>query len=320
MAILDITRPQLFTAADGREAVGVLGRVDQVVGLLQGLTHQIGQNVHHAVQIALCGVDAGADGRRAQIQLEQLVAAAQNAHGAAAQRVGVGLELLTGEHGHRVLELGAAQLDDMGVFLGLALQRRDEPVQRLQQLAGQPDGRQLARGGEHVVGGLSHVHMVVGMHERIIAFFTAQKLDGAVGNYLVGVHIGGSARAPLDGIDDELVMQLPGDQIVTGAFYRIRYAPGQHTGHAVGSRACLLDPCHALDHGPGQTLVGDRKILRGPQRMNPVVRLLVDLFFAYQIVLRSIHGRIIAPSLSLACFQYSNLVYYFQIPILQINL
>lgn len=162
--------------------------------------------------------------------------------------------------------------------------------------------------------------MVVGMHERIIAFFAAQKLDGAVGDYLVGIHIGRSARSPLDGVDDELVMQLPGDQIVTGAFYRIRYAPGQHTGHAVGSRARLLDPCHALDHGPGQMLVGDRKILRGPQRMNPVVRLLVDLFFAYQIVLRSIHSRIIAPSSALACFQYSDLVYYFQIPILQTDL
>ena len=64
LAILDSHQTAtLHRRGDGREAVGVLGRVDQVVGLLQGLTHQIGQNVHHAVQIALCGVDAGADGR-----------------------------------------------------------------------------------------------------------------------------------------------------------------------------------------------------------------------------------------------------------------
>ena len=307
----------------GRErqvTIRVLRGINEIMALGEGNTGQLRQQRNHLSDIGRVGVDARAHGCAAKVENQHLLTPAGQPLALPAHDRGIRRKFLPKPDRHRILQLRASHFHHAVKRLGAFGEGPDQHVQPVQQAFAGLKQRHFDTGGVDVVGGLSAVDMVVGMNERIIAFFTAQKLDGAVGDYLVGIHIGGSARAPLDGVDDELVMQLPGDQIVTGAFYRIRYAPGQHTGHAVGSCACLLDPCHAHDHGPGQTLVGDRKILRGPQRMNPVVRLLVDLFFAYQIVLRSIHSRIIAPSLSLACFQYSDLVYYFQIPILQTDL
>ena len=67
--------------------------------------------------------------------------------------------------------------------------------------------------------------MVVGMHERVVTLDAAQQLDGAVGDHLIGVHVGGCARAALNRVDDELVVQLPVDQLVAGAFDGLRH-PG----------------------------------------------------------------------------------------------
>ena len=58
-------RAVLDRRGNGGEAVGVLGGVDQVIGGLDGLADQVGQNVHDAAEVAVAGVDAGADGSSA---------------------------------------------------------------------------------------------------------------------------------------------------------------------------------------------------------------------------------------------------------------
>lgn len=55
--------------------------------------------------------------------------------------------------------------------------------------------RQAQGGGIGVVGGLGAVDVVVGMAILVFAFLVAHYFQGSVGDYLVGVHVGGGARS-----------------------------------------------------------------------------------------------------------------------------
>lgn len=56
-------------------------------------------------------------------------------------------------------------------------------------------------GWEGVVGGGRHVDVIVWVDGLFAAFLTAEDLDGTVGDYFVGVHVGLGAGARLP--DDE---------------------------------------------------------------------------------------------------------------------
>ena len=59
--------------------------------------------------------------------------------------------------------------------------------------------------------------MIIGVDDGIIAFFSAQKLNGSVGNDLVGVHIGRGTGTALNGVYNKLTVQLSGYDFITGA-------------------------------------------------------------------------------------------------------
>ena len=117
---------------------------------------------------------------------------------------GVAAELLAERHGYRVHQVGAARLDHVLEAAGLACQRAFERLQRRQQVVlRQLQRRQLDRRGEHVVGGLTHVDVVVGVHPAA----------GQGGDDLVGVRVRGGARAGLEDVDRELAVVLPGGDL-----------------------------------------------------------------------------------------------------------
>lgn len=58
--------------------------------------------------------------------------------------------------------------------------------------------------------------MIVRMEGGVFALAITEVFEGTVGNDLVGVHVGRCACATLDHLDDELVMQLSGDDLVAG--------------------------------------------------------------------------------------------------------
>ena len=153
--------------------------------------------------------------------------------------------------------------------------------------------RHLAAGGVHIVGGLAAVHIVVRVDQRIIALFAAQYLDGAVGDDLVGVHIGAGARAALDGIDDELIVQPARDDLIARLLDGAGHILPDGAGGQVGARAGLFDPGDADDHIPLQALAGDGKVFRRADGMDAVVNILGNVHFPDDIVLnpeRLAHG------------------------------
>src|SRR5690606_308924 len=98
---------------------------------------------------------------------------------------GVPGELLAERHGGGVHEVGAPGLDHGRELVGLGLQREPEVPQCRQELVEHPvGGRQVDGGGEHVVGGLGGVDVVVGVHPP-----PAEAGRGEGGQHLVHVHV-----------------------------------------------------------------------------------------------------------------------------------
>ena len=66
--------------------------------------------------------------------------------------------------------------------------------------------------------------MVVRVQVLVLALAMPEQFEAAVRDHLVGVHVRGGARAALDHVDDELVVQLAGDDLVAGLDDRVGFA------------------------------------------------------------------------------------------------
>ena len=113
--------------------------------------------------------------------------------------------------------------------------------------------------------------MVVGVDNAVIALDAAQQFNGPVGNDLVGVHIGRRARAALDGVHNELVVELAADDLVTGGDDGLGLFLIQGSGVAVGHGGGLFDLGQADNQQLVHGVAGDGKILLGPQGLDAVI-------------------------------------------------
>ena len=85
---------------------------------------------------------------------------------------------------------------------------------RQQAVHGHRGGRDVHRGRKRVVGRLRHVDVVVRMNRLFAAETSAADFDGAVGDDLVGVHVGLRAAAGLPDFQGEMLVPSPGDDFV----------------------------------------------------------------------------------------------------------
>ena len=206
-------RRQRFEGAVGEDNLIFRGQRVELVGrgdeLLAG---QFRNRLSDLDVKALRGVEAGADGGAAQRQFLQF-RQGDFQHLAVLLKGGAPAADFLGKlDGGRVLEVGAAALDDALVF-------RFQPLKGLnQRIDGREDlvldgqhRRDVHRGGEGVVGGLGHVDVVVGVQQLF-----AGDLIAAVGDDLVGVHVRLGAAAGLPDDEGEVVIQLPADDLVAG--------------------------------------------------------------------------------------------------------
>ena len=92
-----------------------------------------------------------------------------------------------------------------------------------------------------VVRRLAHVDMVVGMNRLLGAHFTAQHLDCAVGDHLVGVHVGLCARAGLPDDKREVLVQLAVDYLLRRRDDGVTDGRVQLAERHVCACGCLLD-------------------------------------------------------------------------------
>src|SRR6476659_8697112 len=221
---------------------------------------------------ALWRVESGADGGAADGEVKQALARVLDVCQTCLELGGVPRPLLADRQRYRILEVGAADLDDLHPFGGL---RRDLAAQRGhagdQRVVDRGDCSNVHRGGEGVVAALAHVHVVVRSHRLLAAQLAAQKLDGAIGQDLVDVHIALGARTGLPDIERELVIKLARYRLVGRLDDRFGTPWLQPPGLFVDHRACLLDQTVGSVYPDGHVVVADREVLQRALRLRAPV-------------------------------------------------
>jgi hypothetical protein len=189
----------------GSKSLELVGSSDELV---TGELSDLGSNV---LGEALEGVETGADSGTTLSEVAQTGESGLDTQNTVLELSNVARELLAEGQGSGILQVGAADLDDLVESLLLlvhgileALQGREELLLELE------NGGNVHGGGEGVVGRGGHVDVVVGVDGLLGAHVAAQHLDGAVGDDLVGVHVGLGAGTGLPDDQREVFVELAG--------------------------------------------------------------------------------------------------------------
>ena len=68
------------------------------------------------------------------------------------------------------------------------------------------------QGSRHdIIGTLSHINVIIRVYWDLAAYFAAGKFDCPVGDYFIGIHIGGGGTAGLEDVDGEVPVELAAD-------------------------------------------------------------------------------------------------------------
>jgi hypothetical protein len=183
-----------------------------VLGGDEGLAGELGDLRGDAAAEPLGRVQPRPDGGAAQGQGEQARPVVLDLLGAGAELGGVTGPLLPHRQRHRVLQVGAADLDDLGPPAALRLDRGGQlPGLRQQVIVDLLHGRDVHRRREAVVARLPHVDVVVRSDRALRPELAAEQLRGPVADDLVDVHVALGARSGLPHEQRVVLVELPGD-------------------------------------------------------------------------------------------------------------
>ena len=170
----------------------------------------------------------------------------------------VAAELLAKRHRHGVLKMRAASLEDGGKAAALFGQAVRQFPRGRDEIAQLEEDRQPRRRRIHVVGRLSHVDVIVGVHPPVGATTVPEDLGGAVGKHLVRVHVVRGAGARLVDVDDKLIAQPPLEHVVGGPDDRAGKRRREAAEPPVGLAAAFLIRMVAVmsDGGAVKPLIG----------------------------------------------------------------
>src|SRR2546425_13222894 len=136
------------------------------------------------------GVEAGADGGAADGEIVEAVESHGDASTIAVKHIDVAGKFLAERKRRGVLQMGAADLDDVRKFFGFGVERVAEVFYGGEETARSFRGGGDVHGrGKGVVGGLRQVDVVVGMNRFLAAQFAAGNFDGAIGDDFIDVHV-----------------------------------------------------------------------------------------------------------------------------------
>ena len=241
---------------------GVRRRFHEVRSLLELVACELGKADGAQFRETGNGVEAGADGSAAHIDLLQEHGVPLKVRDFLFEVVRERVEFLSGGHRNGVLQLGAAHLDNVLEFLPLGAEGVDEVLEGLLEMPVHPDEGVAEGARESVIRGLGTVHMVVRGAVLILALVMAQDLEGAVRNDLVGIHVHRGAGATLHHVHGELVVEFAIDNLLTGLDDGVRDGAVEHAQFGIGL-------------GGGHFHIGDRDDVLGivvhPRRGDLVV-------------------------------------------------
>ncbi len=175
----------------------------------------------------------------------------------------------------RVLQVGAANLDDVGELLGLLVEGGAEFLHSREEL-GLHFGRggNVHRGGEGVVGRLGFVDVVIGVDGGLTAHLAARDFDGAVGNDFVGVHVGLRARTGLPDAQGEMFVELAGNDFVGGFTDQIALVGGELAEVLVDQRGGLFQDAKGADEFARHDVVADGEVDQGTGGLRAIITII----------------------------------------------
>ena len=255
-----------------REAIEVLGRVEEVGCLDELLAEQAAKAVRDVCFVIRRRVDSGADRRRAEVDDVHLIEGPADPLPAAVHHDRVPVERITERHRDRVLELRAAHFADVTELVSLLVERVLEPLQLGEQRFCKREDRHFTGGRDRVVRRLRHIHVVVRMDLVVRAALPAEELVCPVRDDLVHVHVGTRAGTALYGIKNKGVGKLPFEDLLTGCDDRITLLLREESRLVVYDGGSFLDKRKITKERLVHLIARDLKILFCPQRLYAVVR------------------------------------------------
>ena len=184
--------------------------------------------------------------------------------------------------------MSPAGFDNAPVFLLQPLEGGGEDIDGREHLAFQAQHRgNVHSRGEGVVGGLGHIHVVIGVQQLF-------PRDGVAppGNDLVGIHVGLGAGAGLPDHQREVVGKLSGDHLIRrggdGGQLLLSHLFRTKLGVCLGGG--LFQNTAGVDDLLGHSLLAhaNGKILVGPLGLGPPVFVRGDLHIPHGVVFDAI--------------------------------
>ena len=195
------------------------------------------------------GVEAGAHGGAPERQLAHVGQRRLEVLQAVVELRHVARELLAQGQRRRVLQVGPADLHDVLEGLRLGVERVAEMPHARDDLVHEGLHRGHVHGRrEDVVRRLALVHVVVGVHEALLAALAAQDLAGPIGEHLVHVHVALGAAARLPDHERELVVVTAREHLVGGGHDRLPLLLVEDLQVHVHEGGGLLDQGEGVDH------------------------------------------------------------------------
>ena len=137
-------------------------------------------------------------------------------------------------------------------------------LQRRQQVLHHRELRRHAdRRGDYIVGTLSQIHMVVGMHPGLA------HRRGQIGDDLIGIHVGRRAGAGLVDVDREMRVVFAGCDPQRCRPDRLGHALWQQSQPDIDLGGRGFDQAQRTDEAARHRLSGDGEVLHGALRLCP---------------------------------------------------
>ena len=237
-------------------------------------------------------VDSSAHSRAAKPEFMQVFGIRTDIGCGFPNRKPIGSEFLAEPNWHRVLHVGAAGLHHFPEFFALLVEAPSDRVEHWIEFLQFDECGQAHRGREDVVRRLPIVDVVVGMNSFVLAQPAAEDLFGAIGDYLVRIHVEADAGARLKDINHKLAVPFAVDHLLCGSNDGVGNLRVYQPKLLVGFRRCSLDHGNSADQRRVRPHSRNRIILHRARSLYAVIDMRRNLFWANGVFLKtSANGR-----------------------------
>ncbi len=184
-----------------------LHRFKQVVRSVQAQGSHFYQRLNHPQVIFRVCIQTGAGSCSADSQPAQPFGGLLNSINIALYRARVCAKFLAQTDGNRILQISTSGFDNRVEFNRFILQCLSQTGRGIGQFIQPPKAAQADGCGNDIIGGLSHVYMII-RADQISACLPAKQLSGAIGDDFVGVHVMAGPCACLKWINDKLIVEI----------------------------------------------------------------------------------------------------------------